>query len=245
MLTHRARRILRRERNASTSPVVVETDAGTCFVKLRGAAQGTLALVAEMIVAELAEAIGLSVPERTLVQLDPATPTDDRNDELAQLLDFSRGVNLGFRFLEGARNLRPDETELIDEETASKILWLDALVMNPDRTAQNTNILWWQRSPWLIDHGAALGFQHDWSRVNEQTAERPYPVERHLLFARATKIDAVAHPLAANLTREVIENAVATVPETFLLPHLGQTALERRRQAYVAVLWRRLKNGIR
>lgn len=243
LAVHRAKRILRRERNASTSPVIVETDAGTCFVKLRGAAQGTLALVAEIIVAELAEAIGLSVPARALVTIDENTPTNDRNDELLQLLSFSHGLNLGFHFLEDARNLRHDEADLIDEETASKIVWLDALVMNPDRTPKN--ILWSQRKPWLIDHGAALGFQHDWSRVNEQTAARPYPFDRHLLFARSTKLAALAGELAGRLPRDVIERAVAGVPDTFLVPHLGQTTLERRRQAYVAVLWKRLKSGTR
>lgn len=241
MQTYRAKRILRRERNASTSPVVVETDAGTCFVKLRGTGQGTLALAAEIIVAELAETIGLSVPARMLVTLDPGTPSDDRNDELAQLLDFSRGLNLGFRFLEGARNLRPDETSLIDEETASKIVWLDALVMNPDRTAQNTNILWWQKSPWLIDHGATLGFQHDWSRVNEQTAARPYLLAQHFLHTRATRLRDIEGTLAVRLPREAIDAAIAKVPDDFLNPHLGGTDITRRRQAYAAVLWKRLK----
>src|SRR5262249_34934105 len=95
----RIKRILRRERNASTSPVVAETDAGECFIKLRGTAQGPLSLVAEIIVAELAETIGLNVPSRALVTLETDTPSDDKNDELAQLLEFSRGLNLGFHLL--------------------------------------------------------------------------------------------------------------------------------------------------
>jgi hypothetical protein len=231
----RIKRILRRERNASSSPVVAETETGICFIKLRGAAQGTLALAAEIIVAELADTIGLKTPARKLVHLDPATPSDDKNDELAQLLGFSGGLNLGFHLLEDAHNLRADETHLIDEETASKIAWLDALVMNPDRTAQNPNILWRRREPWLIDHGAALGFQHDWSRVEEATAQRPYAYDRHLLITRATR------PVGPPLTREHIEAAVAAVPDDFLLPHLGQTPLARRREAYAAVLWKRLK----
>lgn len=230
-------RIRARVRNASSSPVIAETEAGTCFVKLRGAAQGTLALVAEIIVAELGQAIGLTVPEHSFVTLDKHTPSDDQNDELAQLLSFSEGVNLGFQYLEGARDLRPDETHLIDQATAAKIVWLDALTMNPDRTAKNTNILWHQRKPWLIDHGAALGFQYDWTRVDEHTARRPYAFERHLLIARAANIAAVGY----GITRETIEAAVAAVPDDFLAPHLGQTPIARRREAYAAVLWKRLK----
>lgn len=237
----RIERILRRERNASSSPVVAETEAGTCFIKLRGAGQGTLALTAEIIVAELAQAAGLNVAPHALVTLDANTPTDDKNDELAQLLSFSHGINLGFHFIEGSRNLRPDETSLIDETTASKIICLDALVMNPDRTKQNPNILWAEKKPWLIDHGAALGFQYDWTRVDEATASRPYPFDRHLLADRASRIGAATAELAQRLTRETIANAVAAVPDDFLTPHLGATPLARRREGYVAVLWKRLK----
>lgn len=240
----RIKRILRRERNASSSPVVAETETGICFIKLRGAAQGTLALVAEIIVAELAEAIGLSVPPRALVILDADTPSDDKNDELAQLLSFSSGLNLGFHFLEGPRNLRADETDLIDEATAAKVVWLDALAMNPDRTAKNPNILWYERAPWLIDHGAALGFQYDWTRIDEQTARRPYAFERHLLINRAVHLAAASRELARVLTRERIAAAVAAVPVDFLAPHLGATPIERRREAYTAVLWKRLNAQI-
>jgi hypothetical protein len=236
------KRILARVRNASSSPVIAETDAGTLFVKLRGAAQGTLALVAEIIVAELAEAIGLHVPKRTLVTLAPDTPTDDWNDELAQLLSFSIGQNLGFHYLEGARDLRNDETDLIDEATAAKIVCLDALAMNPDRTLKNTNILWYQRKPWLIDHGAALSFQYDWTRVHEETARRPYAFDRHLLFGRAKNLSATAEDLARILTRDHIAAAIAAVPDDFLAPHLGETPIERRREAYAAVLWKRLRS---
>ena len=47
-----------------TDAVVADTAAGPFVVKLRGAAHGTAALVAEIIVAEIAEAIELRVPSR-------------------------------------------------------------------------------------------------------------------------------------------------------------------------------------
>ena len=74
MHTYQAKHILRAERKSSSSPVIVDTDGGVYFVKLRGAAQGTLALVAEIVVAHLAEAIGLSLPSRALIALDENTP---------------------------------------------------------------------------------------------------------------------------------------------------------------------------
>jgi hypothetical protein len=48
-----ARRVLSADRRGSSWPVFVETDDRTWFTKLRGAAQGTGALVAEVIVAEV------------------------------------------------------------------------------------------------------------------------------------------------------------------------------------------------
>ncbi|HEV8236157.1 MAG TPA: hypothetical protein VGP84_16205, partial [Gemmatimonadaceae bacterium] len=64
-----ARRVLSADKRGSSWPVLVETDDGMRFTKLRGAAQGTGALVAEVIVAELAEALELKVPARSLVRL--------------------------------------------------------------------------------------------------------------------------------------------------------------------------------
>jgi len=46
-----ARRVLSADKRGSSWPVLVDTDDGVRFTKLRGAAQGTGALVAEVIVA--------------------------------------------------------------------------------------------------------------------------------------------------------------------------------------------------
>src|SRR6185436_14425534 len=99
-----ATRVLAGPRRGSSRPVVVATEDGERFVKLRGAGQGTAALVAEVIVAELAAALGLRVPARSVVTLAPDTPSDDKNDELADLLAASVGENLGFAPLPGARD---------------------------------------------------------------------------------------------------------------------------------------------
>src|SRR5262245_61167283 len=124
-------RVLRRDRRGSSSPVVVETTDGEWILKLRGAAQGTAALVAEVIVGGIADRLGLPVPERRVLRLAPDTPTDDRNDELADLLNASRGENLGFRFLDRARTPRPEEIARVSADFASQVRWLDWLVMNP------------------------------------------------------------------------------------------------------------------
>ena len=142
------RRVLSRLRSGSSSPIVVDTAGGRFVTKLRGAAQGPSALVAEVIVAELAEHLGLPVPERVSIELPIDVETDDANDELADLLAASVGQNLGFRWIDGASVWPAAEVGRIDDEFAVRVLWLDALVMNPDRTAYNPNV--------LLGPGAAL-----------------------------------------------------------------------------------------
>src|SRR5581483_703368 len=97
---------------------------------LRGAAQGVLPLIAEIIVGELATALGLPVPARALVSLDEDTPSEDRRDELLDLLARSRGMNLGFRYLPHAIDLPSVERSRVPAEFAGAVFWLDGLVMN-------------------------------------------------------------------------------------------------------------------
>ncbi|HET9980321.1 MAG TPA: aminotransferase class I and II, partial [Ktedonobacterales bacterium] len=46
----------------------------------------------------------------------------------------------------------------LDPLLASWIVWFDAYITNPDRTARNPNILSWHNKLWLIDQGASLYF---------------------------------------------------------------------------------------
>jgi hypothetical protein len=240
-LSFPVRRVVSRIRSGSTSPLVVDTPAGRFVAKLRGAAQGPSALVAEVVVAELAERLGLPVPERVLLDLHPDVETDDENDELADLLRASVGQNLGFRWLEGAQPLPLAEAARIDDEFALRVLWLDALVLNPDRTPFNTNVLVARGQPWLIDHGAALGFQYDWASVSEESPRSPSDHTLHLFGSREPRLarwDAVLAPL---LTRELLSDVLECVPDSFLTARPAEWEPGRVRAAYVAFLWKRLK----
>ncbi len=225
--------------------MVVETTAGEQVVKLRGAAQGTASLVAEVLVAAIADRLHLPVPPRRLIALSPETPTDDHNDELADLLRASIGENLGFHFFPAARPLQAGDLSRVPRDFASQVRWLDWLVLNPDRRPENPNILVDGPRFWLIDHGAALPFHHEWSSVTEAT-----PLRRELTFSHAFSTlasDLVAWDplLTALLTRESLAGAIAEVPDSFLQPLLppgsARAMLQRRRAAYVAFLWKRLQ----
>jgi hypothetical protein len=233
--------------------LVVETSAGARLVKLRGAAQGTAPLVAEIIVAELAGVLGLAVPPRSLVALPAEIETADWDDELAHLLRASVGLNLGFDFLPDVQDFQPPDVARVEPEAKVAILWLDRLTLNPDRTARNPNLLWWSDQLWLIDHGATLGFQYAWRQVSETSPREPALMpEAHLFESSVPTHDlrSADETCAPRLTREALEAAVAAVPESFLLPLLdagsrtqaeASPSIVRRRAAYVAFLWQRLQ----
>jgi hypothetical protein len=236
-----ARRIERRLLGGNSSPVVVETEAGRFVCKLRGAGHGVLALVAEIVVAELAERLDLSVPERALVELPPGTPSDDENDELADLLARSAGTNLGFRWLDGARAPTARELDALGDDWAARVLFLDGLAMNPDRTPENPNVLLWKGQPWLIDHGSALPFHHDWASVTEDAPRERTGFASHVFGSRAALLDRYDAELARRLDRGALTSAVGAVPDEFL-EHVGASVPVRfARSAYHAFLWKRLK----
>ncbi len=242
------RRLVPSPRKGSSWPVLVETDAGRFIVKLAGTGHGHAALVAEVIVAELAERLGLQVPARVLVPVEPSL-VDPRSDpELQDLLGRSLGLGLGFAWLEGARDLEPGDLDHVSPDEAAAVMWLDGLVGNPDRTWRSPNLMIRRGRLYLVDHGACLPFHHDWRRVREDTPRLPGPGPAlHALAARG--LPRLAHgdrDLAARLGREELRAAVATVPDDFLRPLLpapGDSALlARRREAYVAFLWKRLRH---
>ena len=80
-------------REGGSLPGLVEADDdGLYVVKFRGAGQGPLALVAEVIGGELARALGLPMPELVLIELDERLATAEPDPEIQELIAASAGV---------------------------------------------------------------------------------------------------------------------------------------------------------
>jgi hypothetical protein len=245
---HEAARYLTPLKEGGSLPAVVESASGDLWVvKFRGAGQGPKALIAEVIVASLARALGLSVPDVAVVELDESFGRGERDPEIQHVLRTSHGVNVGLRYLDGAFNLDPRAVpEAVGSDFATRLVWLDALVTNPDRTARNPNLMLWQGRTWLIDHGAALFDHHNWARVDEARTRRPFAqVADHVLLPWAEDVGAVDHALAAALSEEVVSAAVATVPDELLVdparPDPSVSSAEHARQRYLDYLGTRLR----
>jgi hypothetical protein len=203
-------------REGGSLPGLVEADDdGMYVVKFRGAGQGSGALVAELVVGELARSIGLPVPELVFIDVDPVLGRSEPDGEVQALIQASAGLNLGCDFLPGALQFDGAMAGMVDESLASAIVWFDAYITNIDRTARNTNMLWWHRSLKIIDHGAALYVMHAWEGY-ESRVTTPFGASRdHVLLSRATHIaDADAH-YAALIDADLIHHITGLVPSAW------------------------------
>lgn len=231
-------------RTGGSVPGVVEADdLGTYVVKFTGSAQGRKALVAEVIVGELARALGMRFPELVLVHFDPAIADSEPHQEVRELHGASAGINLGMDYLSGAADFTPEvaRTFRVDPLEAGRIVWLDALTVNVDRTVHSSNLMVWPTlgiAPprlWLIDHGAALVFHHRWD--GSDPAKR-YDFRHHALGHYAPDVRAADAELAPKVTEELLRAVVAEVPDAWLTdfdtPSLA-------REAYVEYLHARVQ----
>jgi hypothetical protein len=223
-------------REGGSLPGLVEADDDGLYVtKFRGAGQGLRALVAEVIVGELARRIGLLVPELVTVEIDPVLGAAEPDPEIQQLITESAGSNLGVDFLPGALSFTPAGPWVPDADLAAEVVWLDALVTNVDRTARNPNLLLWHGRLWLIDHGAALYLQHR-GLVPSEHFDQPFPlIADHVLLAHAGSIVAAHERLAPRVDHALLQEMVELVPGDWLVGDAAET--------YVDYLARRLQSG--
>src|SRR4051794_24981303 len=89
----RGRQVLSAFRQGSSWPVLVDTGDERVFTKLHATAHGTAPLIAEIVVGELADVLGLFTPARCLVELEAGIESLDPHEELQDLLRRSAGLN--------------------------------------------------------------------------------------------------------------------------------------------------------
>lgn len=203
-------------REGGSLPALAEADDDFKYVlKFRGAGHGTKALIAELIGGEIARVLGFKVPELVFLNLDEAFGRTEVDQEIQDLLQASRGLNLGLHFLSGALTFDP-VVNTIDSKTASQIVWLDALLTNIDRTVRNTNMLIWHRELWLIDHGASLYFHYSWVNWRKHAVSPFTEVKNHVMLPYADKLNEVNEEFKKILTLDKITEIINLVPDDWL-----------------------------
>ena len=202
-------------REGGSLPGLMEADdSGIYVVKFTGAGQGPKALVAEIVVGELARALGIPTPELALIEVDAEIGRREPDEEVQELVTASAGLNLAVDFLPGSVGY--DRSFEVDREQAARIVWLDAFVANVDRSARNTNLLIWHKTLWAIDHGACLRFHHSWGNV-AAFAGAAYNYADHVLarLGDPRRVHAALQPV---VTAELLEEILLLVPQAWLLP---------------------------
>jgi len=232
-------------REGGSLPAIVDADDDGLYVlKFRGAGQGARALIAELVSGEIARTLGLPVPEIVLAELDADLARTEPDPEIHQLIFDSAGLNLAIDYLPGSVSYDP-AVHRIGDELASRIVWLDALVSNVDRTARNTNMLMWHREPWLIDHGATLYFHHTpgWD-VDDTRASARFPmIKDHVLLRSATRLADEDGKLARMLTPDAIDDILGLVPDQWLADPTGATSTTAAEGADAAAIAARLRSA--
>jgi hypothetical protein len=228
-------------REGGSLPAIVEADDQFLYVlKFRGAGQGKKALIAELLGGEIARALGFRVPEIVFANLDAAFGRIEGDEEIQDLLKASVGLNLALHYLSGSITFDPLATK-VDAMLASKIVWLDSLLLNMDRTARNTNMLWWHKELWLIDHGACLYFHHSWQ--DWQNPQRPFPnIKDHVLLPIASKLNEAGTAFRSIITPQHIRSMVSLIPDEWLTDEAFES-IEAHRNAYEQFLNRRIAHA--
>jgi hypothetical protein len=237
--TIRATQYVTALREGGSLPAIIEADdLGLYVVKFRGAGQGPLALVAELIAGEIGRILGLNVPELVFAQVDPALGRNEPDHEIRDLLRASTGLNLALDYLPGSTMFDPAAGDKADSAIASLAVWFDAFTLNVDRTARNANLLNWHHKLYFIDHGAALYFHHNWPDA-DRFAGSPFPdIRHHILLPWANGLEEAAAFASTRLSAAVLTEILAQIPDDWLQSSHPTPADAR--AAYLDILIRRL-----
>ena len=225
----------------SLPAIVAADDLGLYVLKFRGAGQGPLALVAELVAGEIGRELGLNVPELVFMEVDSALGRNEPDQEIRDLLKASVGLNLALDFLPGATMFDPAACDAADAETASMAVWFDAFVMNVDRTPRNANLLCWHRELYFIDHGAAMYVHHDWETMLERAESSFREVKNHVLLPWSSRLAEADERARLHLTPEKIAEILEEVPDKWLLREGDGLSSAEKRSVYLDFFSRRLK----
>ncbi len=232
-------------REGGSLPALGEADDGFRYaVKMLGAGHGAKSLISELVGSLVAKAFKFKTPETVLLDLDHLFGITEPDEEVQELLRKSEGLNLGLHFLDRAMTYDPAvNLDVIDELTASKIVWMDAFLTNVDRTRLNPNMMMWNNELWLIDHGASLYFHHSWRPVEEAIAD-PFPfIKTHALLPMASRLEEADKLMRQAITPRTLSKIVDLIPEEWLTEPESEISPEERRETYRRFLTGRLTNS--
>lgn len=230
-------------REGGSLPALAEADDGNKYVvKFRGTGHGVKTLIAELLGGEIARALGLNVPEIVFAGLDECFGRTEGDEEIQDLLKASQGLNLGLKFIPGAFAFDPAVNKP-DALLASIIVWLDSLLVNPDRSFKNTNLLMASKELWLIDHGSCLYYHYRWDGWHNKATEPFQYIKDHVLLSLASQMEDADALCRQFIDDQVLHSIVQIIPDGWINWESQNISPEQVRRAYFTFLSHRLQNS--
>jgi hypothetical protein len=230
-------------REGGSLPALAEADDGYKYVvKFKGTGHGIKTLIAELLGGEIARKLGLNVPELVFAGLDECFGRTEGDEEIQDLLKASQGLNLGLKFLPGAFAFDPAVNKP-DPLLASSIVWLDSLLVNPDRSFKNTNLLIVNKELWLIDHGSCLYYHYRWDGWENKATEPFQYIKDHVLLSLASQMEEADAMCREFIDDEVLHSIVQMIPDEWIHWESQKLGPEQVRTSYFTFLNHRLRNS--
>lgn len=160
-----ATQFIRRMSHGRNQPLLLgcESGEGDTFevvVKFRGKEMSEKTQAAELITSQLADDLGLQIPQAAVVNVPAGFETIIPEKDLVKMVKGSPGLNFGSVHLGAGFTTWPKGRNPVgaQRDQAAEIFAFDTLVQNPDRRAVNPNL--WARSDKLgvYDHEQAFSF---------------------------------------------------------------------------------------
>ena len=101
-------------------------------------------------------------------------------------------------------------------------------------------MLIWEEVLWLIDHGAALYFHHDWNNYLARSQTPFSMIKQHTLLPYASDLWGADARLSAQLNPEILRAIVELVPDVWLGGEAQFATIAEHRAGYVEYLSSRL-----
>lgn len=219
----RVKRLVRRLPGSSLAAEAETHEGPTVVLKLWGAGNGPLSLMAELLVNRAAAALGWPVPQADVVHLAPDHPWELGTDEFDDVLQRSPGENLGLQFVPDAHPV-PKGFDW-PATFRDRVCTLDAAFLNYDRTRASANVLQTPEGTlWVIDHGAC-------QFLDPALCQKPFALPPHHCFANDQGVrlqHAEARALIASAMAQVAAVPTAWLMATKLSPAVICERLEQR-----------------
>jgi len=170
-------------RAGSSLPLIVGgSDGHKYVVKLRGSGDGVLANIVEFLSLQLGRLAQIPVLEPALLWIETGLDQKAGDPEIKELLARSVGINLATKYIEGASIYHEQSPLVIDAEQKDNIFLYDLFLLNIDRNAKNSNMIFNRGGLWCLDYAAAVTMRTVITGKSHKELALLKEIKRHLFY---------------------------------------------------------------